>query len=107
MVLYSVMTSCSLQWQNVWMISVTSLSPNAIAEWLTFLLHFREVPGSNLGLETSYSDWCFSWFSSVPQGEVRVSTLTLGHDRFVPNSFHFIICCCIFYIFYIQWGMLQ
>jgi len=31
------------------------------------------------------------WFSSVPPGEYRDSTLKLGHDRFLPNPFQFII----------------
>jgi len=33
----------------------------------------------------------FSWFSTVPPRECRDSTLKLGHDRFVPNPFQFII----------------
>jgi hypothetical protein len=33
----------------------------------------------------------FWWFSSVPPEECRDSTLTLGHDRFLPNSFQFTI----------------
>jgi hypothetical protein len=33
----------------------------------------------------------FSWFSSVPPGECRDSILKLGHDRFLPNPFQFII----------------
>jgi len=31
------------------------------------------------------------WFSSVPPGECRSSTLKLGHDRFLPNPFQLII----------------
>jgi hypothetical protein len=30
--------------------------PNFVVEWLTLLLHIREVPGSNLDQETGYSD---------------------------------------------------
>jgi hypothetical protein len=26
--------------------------PNVVVEWLKFMLHIREVPGSNLGLDT-------------------------------------------------------
>jgi hypothetical protein len=28
--------------------------PNVVIEWLTLLLHIREVPGSNLSPETCY-----------------------------------------------------
>jgi hypothetical protein len=31
-------------------------SPNVVIERLTLLFRFREVPGSNLGPETGYSD---------------------------------------------------
>jgi hypothetical protein len=34
----------------------------------------------NLGRETSYPDWVFSWFFSVFPGECRDNTLKLGHD---------------------------
>jgi hypothetical protein len=30
--------------------------PNIVVEWLTLLLHIREVPGSNLDLETGHPD---------------------------------------------------
>jgi hypothetical protein len=30
--------------------------PTVVVEWLTLLLRIREVPGSNLGPETGYSD---------------------------------------------------
>jgi hypothetical protein len=39
------------------------LSPNVV-DWLTTASYF-EGPGSNLGLETAYSDQVL-WFSSVP-----------------------------------------
>jgi hypothetical protein len=29
------------------------------------------------------------WFSSVPSGECRDSTLKLGHNRFFPNILQF------------------
>lgn len=29
-----------------------------------FVLHVREVPGTDLGLETGYPDWRFLWFPS-------------------------------------------
>jgi hypothetical protein len=31
-------------------------SLNVVVEWLTLLLHIREVPGSNLSPETGYPD---------------------------------------------------
>jgi hypothetical protein len=49
--------------------------PNVVVEWLTFLLHIKEVPGSNFGPETGYPDWVFSWFSSVPSGCLKASPL--------------------------------
>jgi hypothetical protein len=44
---------------------------NLVVEWLTLLLRIRELPGSNLGPETSIPDWGVSWLSSVPPGEYR------------------------------------
>jgi hypothetical protein len=38
---------------------------NVIVEWLTLLLHVREVPGLNLGTQTGYLHRTSSWFSSV------------------------------------------
>jgi hypothetical protein len=35
---------------------------NIAAEWLTLPLHIWEVQGSNLGIQTSYPDYAFSWF---------------------------------------------
>jgi hypothetical protein len=60
-----------------------------MAEWLTLLLCIQMASGSNLGPETSYPE--FFMFSSVFPGEFRDSTLKLGHDRFLPNPFPFII----------------
>jgi hypothetical protein len=37
--------------------------PYVMVEWLTLLLHIQEVPGSNLGLEMSYSEV----FHGIPQ----------------------------------------
>jgi hypothetical protein len=47
---------------------------NVVVEWLKLLFRIWEVPGSNLGPDTSYSDWDFSWFPSVPS-EFRDSAL--------------------------------
>jgi hypothetical protein len=49
------------------------LSSNVLVEGLTLLLRIREAPGSNLGLETGYSE--FSWFYSVTPEKFRDSTL--------------------------------
>jgi hypothetical protein len=62
-----------------------------MVENLALMLRIREVPGSDLGQETSYPVWGFSWFLSVPLGEYRNITLQLVHDRFLPNPFQFII----------------
>jgi hypothetical protein len=53
---------------------------------VTLQLHIRELSGSNLRPDIGYSDKGVSWFSSV-----RDSGLKLGHDRFIPNNFQFII----------------
>jgi hypothetical protein len=58
-----------------------------MVEWLTLLLHIREILGSNLGLESGYSDRFFV-VSSVPPGECQGSSLKLGHNRFLSNLFH-------------------
>jgi hypothetical protein len=65
--------------------------PNVVVGCLTLLPYIREVPGSDLSPETGYPDWDFSWFSAVPPGKCRDSTFKLGHDRFLPHSFQFII----------------
>jgi hypothetical protein len=65
---------------------------NVFVEWLTLLSLIQEVPGSNLGLGTGYSDRGFSWFLPVPPGKCWDSTtLKLGHDHFLPNRFQFTI----------------
>jgi hypothetical protein len=46
---------------------------------------FKSRPGDRLS-------WLrFLCFSSIPPGECRDSTSTLGHDRFLPNPFQFTI----------------
>jgi hypothetical protein len=67
------------------------LKPNVVAEWLTLLLRIREVSDLNLGPETGYLDWGFSWFSSVRPHKCRYSTSKLGHCRFHPHPFQFVI----------------
>jgi hypothetical protein len=71
-------------------------SSNAVIEWLTILLRIRGVLGSNLGT-CDRKAWLmffvvlFSPFRRIP----GYSTLKLGHDRFQPIPFQFIIVCCI------------
>jgi hypothetical protein len=65
--------------------------PNIAVEWLTHLFRIREVPGSNLGPDTGYPDWGFSWFSSVLPGICWDNTLKLDHDRFLPHPCQLII----------------
>jgi hypothetical protein len=72
-------------------VTIVCGKPNVVVEWLILLLCIREVPESNLGLETGYPGWKFSSFSSVPPGKFRYSTLKLGHDRFLPHRLQFII----------------
>jgi hypothetical protein len=68
---------------NLWIL-------NFVIEWLTLLLRVQEVPGSNLGTETSYPN-CFSWFFSVYPGYCWASTIKLCQDHFLPNPFQFIV----------------
>jgi hypothetical protein len=42
---------------------------------VTLLTRIREVPCSNLGRNTDYSDWGFSWISAVPPEKQLHSTL--------------------------------
>jgi hypothetical protein len=49
-----------------------------------------EVPGSNFGLETGYHDWGFRGFPQSLQ-EMPGQYPKLGHDRFLPHPFQFII----------------
>jgi hypothetical protein len=63
-----------------------AILPNVVVEWLTLILRIREGPGSILGPATGYPNSRFSWFSSVPPGELLDSTLKLGLDRFLPTS---------------------
>jgi hypothetical protein len=67
-----------------------------VTEYLTerrarvVLLRIREVPGSNLGLDTGYTEFFVIFLS--PSSECRHSTIKLGHDCFLPNPFR-----CIFH----------
>jgi hypothetical protein len=46
--------------------------------------------------ETSYPDWLFLWFSSVPPGKCQDSALKLGYNCSLPNPIHFIIHLSLF-----------
>jgi hypothetical protein len=46
-----------------------------MVEWLAFLLRIREMPASNLGLDSGYPDEDFSWFYSDSPGECQDGTL--------------------------------
>jgi hypothetical protein len=48
-------------------------------------------PGFKSRPEDRLSWLTFAWFSSIRSGEYRGSTLKLGHDRFLPNHFRFIM----------------
>jgi hypothetical protein len=56
-----------------------------------FWTFIREVRGSNLDKDTSYSDWgYFIDFLQLFQTSAVIITL-LGHDSFLPKSLQFII----------------
>jgi hypothetical protein len=57
---------------------------NVETERLACLLCIWEVLSPNFGLETSYPDWEFLWFSSVPPGKCRNNNLNLA----MTTSFH-------------------
>jgi hypothetical protein len=61
--------------------------PNIVVEWLT-LLRIREVPGSNIGSDNGYCEVSMVFLSP---SKWRYSALKSGDDRFLSNSFHFII----------------
>jgi hypothetical protein len=58
-------------------------------EWLALLLRIWKGRGSDLGPEFGYTNWDFSFFSSVPTGKCWY--LELSYDRFLPHPFQFII----------------
>jgi hypothetical protein len=64
--------------------------PNVVAEWLTFLLRIPDVPGSNLSLRPAIQTKIFV-VSGSPSNEIPGKSLSLGHDRFLPMFFQFII----------------
>jgi hypothetical protein len=67
-----------------------------MAQELEIMLPIREVSGSNFGLGTICNECnCSVFFQSTPFPPSKQMTgqhLKLGHDRFVPRPFQFIIC---------------
>jgi hypothetical protein len=59
-------------------------------KWLAFLLRTWEFSGSKFGPETGYPDRDFVCFLS-PSGEIKENRLKLGHDRFLPHPFQFVV----------------
>jgi hypothetical protein len=98
---------CSaLDWVFLWPLSFAMfycLWPSVVAEWLELMFRIREVPGSNLGSETGYPVCDFSWFLSVPPGKFWDKTLKVGHSRFLPHPFQFIVHLPPLYWYYIVW----
>lgn len=55
--------------------------------WVDILLfRIRKIPSSNLGRETVYNDWGFSWYSPVPPGKYQNSVLRKATPA-SPTSF--------------------
>jgi hypothetical protein len=65
------------------------VTPNIVVEFSTLLLRIREVPSSNLGLNTGYPNKNCSLLSCPFRQMTRC--LKLGHDRFLLHPFQFII----------------
>jgi hypothetical protein len=63
---------------------------NIAVQWLSFLLHIREVTGSKSRPGNRLSWLRCSWFSSVSPGKF-LDILKLVQDRFLPHPFQFII----------------
>jgi hypothetical protein len=59
--------------------------PNVVVERLTLLLHIKEVPGSNLDLESGYHDRFFVVLSVLP-GKCRDITVKLTGPRSLPST---------------------
>jgi hypothetical protein len=66
------------------------LKLNVMVEWLTLMLHIRQAQ-VQISAQRPAILTDFLWFSSVSPGECWDSPLKLGHNRFLLNSFQFII----------------
>jgi hypothetical protein len=51
------------------------------------LVCISNIPGSNLGPETGYSDWNVSYFHSTPFKQTLEKHLKVGPDRMLPYHF--------------------
>jgi hypothetical protein len=61
---------------------------SAASQTLSSSGHLQELPGPNLGPGAGYTDWGFSWFSSVPPEHVdmlRDSRLQLSFEIIIHN----------------------
>jgi hypothetical protein len=58
------------------------VTTKVVVEWLTLLLRIREVPASNLDLETGYSDWVFRGFPQPLQANIGIVYWKLVHECF-------------------------
>jgi hypothetical protein len=74
-------------------ISLHRKSPSGLTQ-ITFETRTRDVLGSNFGLDTSYFGEIFRGYLQADVGTVP----DLGHDRFLPNPFQFIIRRYIVYL---------
>jgi hypothetical protein len=79
-----------INWSVLFKEIITAYDESYETHKLTLLILIRYVLCSNLGPETRYPDWGFMFFS-VLTGKYRDSTPKLGHYRFLPNPFQFII----------------
>jgi hypothetical protein len=72
--------------------SIMFLNRQHITSQNSFFLHLglqiciQEVLASNLGMDTSYPDWGFSWFSSVPTG-IYLDNTSIRSQPFPSKSF--------------------
>jgi hypothetical protein len=57
---------------------IPKLTSHSLTIAVALSFHIPEVPSSNLGPETDYPDWDFSYFSSVPPGKFRHNRPTLN-----------------------------
>jgi hypothetical protein len=66
--------------------SSTAHAPNLAVEWVALQLRIRQVPSSNLGPETNYSEA----LHGIPEILAGLY-IKLGHGNFLPNPFQFVI----------------
>jgi hypothetical protein len=70
----------------------TPAVPYVVVEWLHSYFIFGRPRVLLSALTTGYpDDRGFLWFSLVSPGKCQHGTLKLGHDRFLPNPFQFVM----------------